>query len=34
MKTFFSAIILVSASAFAYELNANEALVQTVSAGE
>lgn len=34
MKTIFAAILLVSSSAFAYELDATEALLQTIRAGE
>jgi hypothetical protein len=34
MKTLIAALLLVSASAFAYELDATEALLQTLPAGE
>lgn len=34
MKTIIAALLLVSSTAFAYELDATEALLQTVSAGE
>jgi len=34
MKTFIAALMLISSTAFAYELDATEALLQTVSAGE
>lgn len=34
MKTLIAALLLVTSSAFAYELDATEALLQTVAAGE